>query len=173
MVKLFDIQNGRVIPTEHCYTLKTLKDVIDSYEFEQEYLKVFQYIFYMSCPNPDLNPFFDVREHEKEAMIVKELDVNFSLEDDVVLNALRFCEKLYDTPTKRAYVGIKTMLDRLATYMETTAITHGRDGNITAIVNTAAKFQQIRASFKDTYKDLMDEQKSVVRGKERLAYDQM
>jgi hypothetical protein len=27
--KLFDVQNGKVIPTEHCYTLKALKDVMD------------------------------------------------------------------------------------------------------------------------------------------------
>jgi hypothetical protein len=25
-VKLFDVQNGVVVPTEHCYTLKALKD---------------------------------------------------------------------------------------------------------------------------------------------------
>ena len=27
-IKLFDIENGIVIPTEHCYTLSTLKDPI-------------------------------------------------------------------------------------------------------------------------------------------------
>jgi hypothetical protein len=28
IIKLFDIENGVVVPTEHCYTLKALKDVI-------------------------------------------------------------------------------------------------------------------------------------------------
>ena len=27
MIKLFDIQNGVLIPTEHCYALKVLKDL--------------------------------------------------------------------------------------------------------------------------------------------------
>ena len=27
IIKLFDIENGVVVPTEHCYTLKALKDV--------------------------------------------------------------------------------------------------------------------------------------------------
>ena len=34
--------------------------------------------------------------------------------------ALDMCKKLYETPTYRAYVGIKSMLDRLAKYMEVT-----------------------------------------------------
>jgi hypothetical protein len=69
-------------------------------------------------------------------------------------------------------MGIKKMLDRLATYMATAPIEAGRDGNITALVNTAAKFEDIRQSFKGAYKDLMEEQQSTVRGGQNLAYDQ-
>jgi hypothetical protein len=69
-------------------------------------------------------------------------------------------------------MGIKHMLDRLAKYMETTTIEHGRDGNINSLVNAASKFEQIRLSFKGAYKDLMEEQKSQVRGGQHLAYDQ-
>jgi hypothetical protein len=65
------------------------------------------------------------------------------------------------------------MLDRLARYMETTSIEHGRDGNLTSLVNTAAKFDQIRQSFKGAYNDMKDEQKSSVRGGQGLAYDQL
>ena len=65
------------------------------------------------------------------------------------------------------------MLDKLATYMETTEITHGRDGNINSLVAAAAKFQQIRDSYKGAYKDLQDELKSQTRGGQGLAYDQM
>ena len=64
------------------------------------------------------------------------------------------------------------MLDRLARYMETTSIEHGRDGNLTSLVNTAAKFDQIRQSFKGAFKDLQDEQQSSVRGGRGLGYDQ-
>jgi len=73
----------------------------------------------------------------------------------------------------RAYNGIKQMLDRLANYMATTSITDGRDGNITALTNTAAKFQQIREAYKGAYKDLQEEQASRARGGAGLAYDQM
>ena len=83
------------------------------------------------------------------------------------------CKKLYETPTYRAYVGIKSMLDRLGKYMEVTPIEHGRDGNINSLVSAAAKFQQIRESYKGAFKDLQDEQKSQVRGGQGLAYDQL
>jgi hypothetical protein len=169
MVRLFDIQNGRVVPSEHCYTLNFLKDILD--EYPDEHLSIYTYLFYMSCPNPDLNPFFDVPEQDKEELILREVGADFSTDDDLIVNGLKMCRKLYETPTYRAYMGIKAMLDRLARYMETTDIEHGRDGNITALVNAAAKFEQIRQSFKGTLRDLEEEQKSQVRGGQNLAYD--
>lgn len=170
MVKLFDIANGVVVPSEHCYTLKDLKAIME--EFPNNYVDVYSYIFYMTCPNPELNPFFDVVEHEREELIMRQLNPTFTAEDAVIIKAIKLCQKLYETPTLRSYMGIKKMLDRLATYMETAPIEAGRDGNITALVNTAAKFEDIRQSFKGAYKDLLEEQQSTVRGGQNLAYDQ-
>jgi hypothetical protein len=169
-IKLFDIENGVVVPTEHCYTLKALKDVMD--EYPEEHLKIYLYLFYMSCPNPDLNPFFYTPEMDKEDLILKQIDSNFSVEDDSIHKALQFCQRMYETPTSRAYKGIASMLDRLARYMETQSITDGRDGNINSIVSAAKNFDQIRSSFKGVYKDLQEEQSSKVRGGIGMAYDQ-
>jgi hypothetical protein len=171
IVKLFDIQNGKVIPTEHCYTLNFLKDLME--EYPDTYMSIYQYLFYMSCPNPDLNPFFNLPEHEKEDIIVEEVSLEESTEDSKIRYSLDMCKKLYETPTYRAYVGIKSMLDRLARYMETTQIEHGRDGNINSLVNAAAKFEQIRNSYKGAFSDMKEEQESQVRGGAGLAYDQM
>jgi hypothetical protein len=171
IVKLFDIQNNIVIPTEHCYTLGTLKKIMDNHP--DQYLKVYQYLFYMTCPNPDINPFFNLSELDKEEVVLQEIDADFSTDDTDISAALKFCSDMYETPTSRAYKGIKQMLDRLGRYMETTEITHGRDGNINSLVNAAAKYQQIRDSYKGAFKDLQDEQKSQVRGGQGLAYDQL
>jgi len=170
IIKLFDIENGVVVPTEHCYTLKALKDVMD--EYPEEHLKIYLYLFYMSCPNPDLNPFFYTPEMDKEDLILKQINSDFSVEDDSIHKALQFCQKMYETPTSRAYKGIASMLDRLARYMETQSITDGRDGNINSIVSAAKNFDQIRSSFKGVYKDLQEEQSSKVRGGIGMAYDQ-
>jgi len=170
MVRIFDIVNGKVIPSEHCYILKDLKVIMTKYP--QEYIDIYAYIFYMTCPNPELNPFFDVIDHEKEELVMRQLSTIFSAEDEEIIRAIKLCEKLYETPTLRSYMGIKNMLDKLAKYMETAPIESGRDGNIMALVNTAAKFEQIRLSFKGAYKDLLEEQQSTVRGGTNLAYDQ-
>jgi hypothetical protein len=170
IVKLFDIQNGKVIPTEHCYTLKALKVVMDNYP--DNYIKIYQYLFYMTCPNPDLNPFFYTPDLDKEPLILDQIEADFSTEDEDIYIALQFCQRMFETPTSRAYKGIASMLDRLGRYMETTPITHGRDGNITALVNAAKNYEAIRASFKGAYKDLQEEQSSRVRGGIGMAYDQ-
>jgi hypothetical protein len=79
---------------------------------------------------------------------------------------------MYETPTVRAYKGISTMLDNLSDYLARTAITDGKDGNITQLKGVAKDFQAIRESFKGVAKDLEAEQESRVRGGQNLSYDQ-
>lgn len=169
MVRIFDIQNSKVIPSEHCYTLKFLKDIMDNYP--EEHLRIYAYLFYMTCPNPDLNPFFHYPDEEKESIILHEVDGDFSTEDDLIIVALKRCEQMYQTETSRAYYGIKKALDNIALYMSSTPITDGRDGNIAQIGRIAKDFDAIRQSYKGVYKDLMEEQQSSVRGGQNLAYD--
>lgn len=171
LIKLFDISNGKVIPSEHCYTLKFLKAIME--EYPKTHLEVFQYLFYMTCPDPDLNPFFNVLESDKEELILDEINMEESLECPKIRYALDKCGELYETPTFRAYKGIKSMIDKLAKYMEATQIEHGRDGNINSLVSAAKNFDAIRQSFKGAYNDMKEEQKSSVRGGQGLAYDQL
>ena len=45
IVRLFDIQNDKVVLTEHCYTFfKEIKD-----EYPDTHMQVYQYLFYMTC----------------------------------------------------------------------------------------------------------------------------
>lgn len=170
MVRLFDIQNGQVTPSEHCYTLSFLKNIIGNYPID--HVKIYTYLFYMSCPNPDMNPFFDVPEQDKEELILKEIDADFSTDEEDIVYALKMCKKMYETPTYRAYQGIKIALDNMATFMATEQVTSGRDGSATAILRIAERFDSVRQSFKGVYRDLMEEQQSSVRGGQNLAYDQ-
>ena len=171
IIKLFDIQNDEVIPSEHCYALEFLKVIMD--EYPETYLQVYKYLFYMTCPNPDMNPFFHLPENDKEEIIIEEVGLEESTEDDYIVKALVKCQKMYETPTHRAYLGIKKALDNMATYMANTPITDGRDGNISQIRAVPKDFDAIRQSFKGAYKDLQDEQQTSVRGGQGLAYDQM
>jgi hypothetical protein len=141
-------------------------------EYGEEAVKVYAYLFYMTCPNPDLNPFFDMPEQDKEELILTEVDGDFSGEDESVIVALKVCQKMYETPTYRAYNGIKIALDNMATFMATEKPTSGRDGSATALLRIAERFDAVRQSFKGVYRDLQEEQQSSVRGGQRLAYDQ-
>lgn len=170
IIRLFDVENGKVIPTVHCYTISHLKKIMD--EYPDEYLKIYQYIFYMTCPNPDLNPYFNMEQADKEEWVITDMEIDFSMEDDIIQYALERCAKMYETPTSRAFYGIKNMLDKIARYMNTQEIKDGRDGNGTFILNSAKNFDAIRTSYKGVYKDLMEEQKSDIRGGANLAYDQ-
>lgn len=170
IVKLFDIKNGKVVPSEHCYTLKSLKDIMDNYP--DDYLKIYQYLFFMTCPDPDSNPFFNTPDMDKEELVLREIQAEFSTEDDDIFTALAFCKRMYETPTSRAYEGIKKALDKIARYMSNVQITDGKDGNINQVRAMVKDFDNIRKSFKGAYKDLQEEQQSKVRGGQGLAYDQ-
>lgn len=171
MIRLFDVENGKVIPTEHCYTIAPLKKLMDEYPSDT-YLKMYSYLQYMTCPNPDLNPFFNVPEDEKEEQILTNLKADFTSESDYLPEALTFCKKMFDTPTWRAYRGIKVMLDNLASYMENTKITSGRDGNGPFLLKAGKEFPEIRNAFKAVYSDLKEEQQGSTRGGVGKAYDE-
>lgn len=170
MIKLFDIQNKVIIPTEHCFTLHALKNLMDLYP--KHYLQIFQYCFYMSCYDPDINPFFNVRECDREDLIMKQLNPEFTTEDEGVKEALDLCRTLYETPTLRAFNGIKIALDNIADFMATTKPTTGKDGSADSLGRMIERYDKIRQSYKGTEKDLLDEQKSRNRGGAESAYDQ-
>jgi hypothetical protein len=171
-IKLFEVENGVVKATEHCHTIKWLQDIMINYP--DTYLKIYTYIFYLTCPNPELNPFFNVPEDDKEDLILEAVGVDIPTDGALIVNAIRKCTELYTTPTLRAYNGISKMLDKLSYYMETAPITAGRDGNINSLLAAAKNFQAIRESFKGVLKDLEAEQsKTSVRGGQNLGYDQL
>jgi hypothetical protein len=170
LIRLFDVEGGKVVASEHCYALAFLRRIMEVYP--DVYVRVYAYLFYMSCPNPDLNPFFNVAEHEREEMVLGEVGDGFNPADEVIQEALVKTQKLYETRTYRLYRSFGVMLDKLGRYVETTPIEHGRDGNIGPMIQAAKNIQDIREQFKGLEKDHLEEQRTLVRGGQMLAYDQ-
>ena len=170
MIKLFEIDNNVVKPTEHCQTIKWLKVIGEKYP--ENKLKIFGYLFYMACPSQE-NPYFNIVEDLREEVIIGDLDIDFSLEEDEIIEGLEKARKMYETPTVRAYKSITIMLDNLSEYMTTAEVTAGRDGNINSLLRIAKEFDAIRQSYKGVVKDLEAEQKAHVRGSQQLGYDQI
>ena len=169
MIKLFDIENNTVKPTAHCQIIKWLRVIQE--KFPDKALKIYAYVFYMSYHGEE-NPYFNLQEDIKEDCIIHDLDIDFSLEEDEIIEAVEKATQLYETPTMRAHKSISTLLDRIATFMGTATITTGRDGNLTALAKVAKDFEDIRQSYKGISRDLAEEQAHQVRGGQDLAYDQ-
>lgn len=172
MIKLFDVEGGAVIPTEHVYIHAPLKAIIDKYETEDKYMPVLEYVFYMSCPNPKMNPFLNLTEDEKEDYILSNIEGDVDAEDILTIKAINHCKKLYETPTLRMFKSVKNVIDKIGDHLDEVSISSGKDGNITEIMNTIAKFDQARKTFNNAMKDL-DEEQSRVRGDKAIAYDQL
>jgi hypothetical protein len=167
-IRLFEIEEGAVKPTEHCYMISWLNQIIEDYP--EEHLKVLAYIFYMTNKTHE-NPYANVVEEELEERIQRDLQPQFFTEDAAILLAIDKLTKLYETPTIRAYNGIKVMLDNMSTYLANTEITDGRDGNIRGMLAAAKDFKHIQASFKGAMSDVEEETKVQARGKSILPYD--
>ena len=175
MKALFKLENGILKPSEHVYGLKVFTDIIEQYPDEKDHIQIFKYIFYTVSLDSENNPFFNVKEEDKEEMILAELkEINFSTEDDCIQQALKFCEEIEITPIGRAYLGIKNMLDKVSEHLQTVSITStGKDANLPALVNLASKFDSIRSSFEGTLESLKKEQRArKVRGNQTIGYDQ-
>ena len=171
-IKIFEVENGIVKPTEHCYVIKWLKAIMDAFPKEEDYLSAYAYVFYMTCPDPSLNPYFNVPSVDKEDSIIRGVGLTVSSEAPTIRVAMDECNKLFETSTTRAYNGISTMLDNLGEYMANTQITDGKDGNIAQLRAVAKDFDAIRQSYKGTLRDLEEEQsENHVRGNQNLSYD--
>lgn len=170
MIKLFELDNGKIIPTEHCYTINFLKDIMEHYP--DKYLKIYTYLFYMTYPYPDHNPYFNHEHEEREENIMRDIEADFDPDEKYIAKAQIGLRRMYETPITRAYDGISSMLDKIAIYLRDKPITEGRDGNGQFIMNAATKFDGIRKSFKGTHDDLVEEQTGRARGGSQLAYDE-
>ena len=167
-MRLFELEGGTIKATEHCYMISWLKCIID--EHPDDYLKIFAYIYYMTDLSPD-NPYFNSIDEDREDKIMRDLQPEFDVEDSAIRQAIDNCADLYMTPTMRSYDAIKTMLDNMNTYLKTTEITDGRDGNVGSMLRVAKEFKNVRESFKGVQDDLTEETKIRARGGVKLPYD--
>lgn len=170
-IRLFDIVNGKPVPSEHSYTLTFLTNIRDNFP-ESEWAPIYSYLFYMTCPDSDINPAFNLSDIEKEEWIRREVGGDFWIDDHQIQYALERCQELYETPTKRVYDAMKSILDKMARYLQDAEIMPGRDGNGDYIVKLMEKYPAMSRSFKEAYKDMKDEFGTRGRGGRETAYDE-
>lgn len=168
MIQLFDVQDKKVCPAAVTYLVPELSAIMKN--FPDEYLKVYAYIFFMTCPD-STNPYLQLPEMEKEEVILADLKPTFYLEDLSIITAIQKCKKLYETPTLRIRQGAKMMLDEMARKLQD-SLTFGKDGNAT---DMRGIMKEIRGYTEDYMHldNLVKEEQDKVRGGLKRRYDQM
>jgi hypothetical protein len=132
LVNLFEVEDQRLVPGYACYGIPWLKRIIDLYP--DNYIQIYKYIFYTTCPDGTINPYVNLPEDEREAVVMSDLaPIKFSLDDDVIVNTVDRCKKLYETPVLRTFLGAKKMLDKVGRFLDSEEITTGKDGNASEI----------------------------------------
>lgn len=168
-----DTKNSRVIINEHCYMINYLKKIIDLYEDEVQRIKVFTYLFYITCLDKTRNPYIDLPEDAKEETILKDLDIDFSLDEVEIIEARKRLDEVFTTPTRRFYLDLKIGIEKLGKYLRETTIDHGRDGNLAPYTNALKSYRAISKEFKLIEKEYNDElSETRLRGGAETAYDE-
>lgn len=169
IIPLFDFENEVVKPTVHCHALPFLKRIID--QFPHDYLEIYKYIFYLTCPDATLNVYYNRPEDQREQEILHDLSPEFDVEHPTILDTIDKCKKMYETPTLRAFIGAKKAYDRVANYLSDTEISEGKDGTANIIKDYMKSLKDFRETCSHMEKALQEEQIKV-RGQGYMRYDQ-
>src|SRR5689334_4192796 len=119
-VDVFELEGGKLVPTKHCYALGFLKDLMDKYKKDEEYIKIYEYVFYMTCPYPKKNPFFNITKEAKESEIIKHIRITISLDDPLIEIAKEELSKLFMSRMAQAYEAMAIGVENVSAYVRTT-----------------------------------------------------
>lgn len=170
LINLFDVENRKVIPGQACYLLPWLKKVMD--DFPEHYLQAYAYIFFTTCPDGTLNPYVNINEEDREDLVIADLKpLNFSLEHSTIIDAIKRCIGLYETPTLRAQKGAKIMLDQMADELRTRKMSYGRDGNANDLRAIMDKMPVYLKNYMEI-ENLLKEEQAKVKGNRVVPYHQ-
>jgi len=161
-IKLFDISNEKVVPTAHCFTINYLNDIMKKYP--KKYLKIFAYLQYTCSWNPDDNPYLAMREEDREASILSDLDIDFSLDDPLIQVALDRCREMFDMPSARIWRSLKIGIDKISTFIDETIPDSGKDGSMTDYMKALKEINGLYENYNKGYKAFMEDVKINIRG---------
>ncbi len=171
MIELFVLKGNTVVPSVHCFNISWLKEIMDNYP--KEYIKIYSYLYYMSCMDPKSNPYANFDSFFKEDTILKDLglDRNIVQREDIKL-ALKKTQDMYTTPLSRMYNSLQILIDKISNYIKTCSVD---DKNIKNIVAYLKDFDSIKEQYLKATNDFIEEnnnKKIKVRGNQHIAYDQ-
>lgn len=167
--EIFDILSGQVVINHNCLSIPELKAVHDKYK---DPIPAFNFLHYLYSQK---GPYCNTPEDDKEEVLLTDFPGEYTLEDEEMIKAMEKLESFIMTTSYRYYLDNKYLLEKLGKFARTTAITSGRDGNLTALNAQARSTGKTLMEFKVMEKEIqkeIDENKTRTRGDKRKAYDQ-
>lgn len=168
MTSLFDYSNGKVVPSTACYLIPELVHIKEF--FPDTYMSIYHYIFGMTCNDGTLSPYVNLPEETREEVVVADSKIKDSIDDEYISIAIAKCHQLYETPVLRSFKGAKKMLDKVADFLDQTAISTGKDGSASEIRAMMKEMPDYWASYKK-WESILKEEQAVARGRAKIAYD--
>lgn len=165
MIRIFDIENDKVVLTPNCLLIPEFKKIVETFE---EHLKILAYIDFLTNPE---SPYADTPEGERSEIISRDLQLKVSLDNHNIVCAIEKAETLFTTPTRRFYLDSKVGLEKMGTYLKDTTITGGRDGNDSTFLAMLKGVGKIMSEFKHLEKHYAEEV-SELRGGQEGSYDE-
>lgn len=141
---IFYTEENQLRINENCLLIPELKAVVDAYE---DPIPALAYINFMTNPE---SPYHELLASEKEEMISKDVGGDFGTDDEVIINALEKCRKLYYTPIQEYYEGQKNSMIVMGRFLKSlteNSIVMGRDGNLTDVRNLQKEAGRTMESF--------------------------
>ncbi len=171
MIQLFDLQDGDIKPTIHCHTLPWLATLM--VDFPNAYMKAYKYIFYMTCPDEQLNVYVNTPEVDKSDEIIRALHITEFMEDDLhIEHAVNQARALYTTPTTEVYLAAKSMLEKLKRSFQVEELTWGgKDATGPALTAAMEKLPKLIQAYADSKLKLDQELKTRSRGGQMVSDD--
>lgn len=168
--KIFDIENGKIIVNENCLLIPELKAVCDAYKNPIPALSFLHYMF------DKKGPYCNAPEEDKEEILLSDFPGEYTLEDDVMINALARLSELHVTPSYRYYLDNKSLLEKIGKHIREASITDGSEGNFKELSNNLKFVGNTITQFKTLEKTIMlelEEGSSRTIGNKQLGYDQL
>lgn len=166
MKKIFDIVDKKVIINENTLLIPAFKRILE--EYNDRSLDVFSFIYYY-CDYK--SPFSDYAEDQREETLMKlfNSDGIFTLEDEVVIEAMDQYNMLQKTTSMELLEGAKMAMHKMADYLRNVSIIDGRDGNIAQVSGILKQMGTTVASFEELQEQVEKEmEKATVRGNKHV-----
>ena len=165
LIKIFDVENGQVRINENCLLIPELKKITQTYV---DPIPPLCFVHFMTDP---LGPYGNLPEDKKEEIVYKDYKGNYTLDDEPIFKAIDKLKILYETENMRLLKKAKLGLDTLGSFLATSKITDGKEGNLNAYTMALSRIGKISQEFADLEKTVKNEIQA--RGNTNIGYDEL